>query len=380
MEKKMSNNQNLDETKTFPDMKQMAKRLPGFVKWLEASWEEAPPLEVRRSGKSYWLLDNGSPMLDDYQVTGGSQEDPRHTIWMIIGLGTGKALQKVLEKAGSQVGRILLVEQDPAVWKCAMLNSSLKQLMTSDDRIYPVWNLGEMHAACNAAMTSLAILGSMEKTLYFIQKGQAQREPEKAREVLRAYTEFIRHTFSALGDSAEDTLIGFTQIIRNYPNLLRSHSLKDLENKFAEYPAIIVSAGPSLEKNLHLLEDVQDKCIIIAVDTILRKLLKRGIIPHFDVAIERGRAVYDCHFCDLPEETRGVIPVVSAVCIPEICGTWKGPFLMPFKTLPLDQWFSLITGLPTLSSGSSCAHMGVTLALRLGCRKIALIGQDLAYA
>lgn len=361
-------------------LERVKKRLPGFMEWLEARWEDARPLEVRASGKYDWLVDGDTPMVDDYTTEGGNIDDPRHTIWMIIGLGTGRALQKVLEKAGSHVARILLVEDDPAVWKAAMINSPLRQIIASDIRIFPIWGLEEMERECARAIGNPIILGSVDRTLYFVHKGQAEKRPEHPKKVLESYAAFVRYRFTSLGNSAEDTLIGFSQIVKNYPNLRRSYTLKELRGKFEDYPAVVVAAGPSLDKNVHLLKEVQDRCIIFAVDTVLRKLPAMGIKPHFVMAIERGRPTYDYYYTDLPEKPEGVIPVTCSVCLPEISGTWEGPFIITFKTLPLDTWFAAATGLYVLPSGSSCAHMALQTAFALGCKKIALIGQDLAFS
>ena len=135
------------EDKNAPEIRsegleRVKKRLPGFMEWLEARWEDARPLEVRASGKYDWLVDGDTPMVDDYTTEGGNIDDPRHTIWMIIGLGTGRALQKVPEGRQPR-GAHLLVEDDPAVWKAAMINSP-RQIIASDIRIFPIWGLEEM--------------------------------------------------------------------------------------------------------------------------------------------------------------------------------------------------------------------------------------------
>ena len=364
---------------SFPSLDRLEKRLPAFVKWLREGWSDARPLEVRRSGKFDWLVDKGTPMVDAYDATGGDIADVRHAIWCVLGVGTGKALCDLIEKAGRHVARFIIMEDDRAIWKTALETSNLAQYMAAS-AVFPIWNLKEINVSAGMAISNPILLGSVNRTLFFPQRGENEKDPKKISQYVRAYGEFLQFRFSGLGNSAEDTLIGFRQIVRNYPNLVKSYSLNDLRGKFSDRAAIIISAGPSLDKNIHLLKDVQDKCILIAVDTILRKLLPLGIRPHFVVAIERGREVYDYHFTDLPADPEGIIPVICSVCVPEICGAWKGPFVMPFKTLPLDAWFAAMTTLPVLQSGSSCAHMGIPLAELLGCRTIALMGQDLAYA
>lgn len=363
----------------FPGLDRLEKRLPAFVKWLREGWNDARPLDVRHSGKFDWLVDNGTPMVDAYDATGGDIADPRHAIWCVLGVGTGKALIELIEKAGNHVVRILVIEEDRSIWKNALETSPLAQYIVVS-KVFPVWDLAKMDIAAKAAISNPIVLGAVKQTLFLCHRGQYEGASERAKNVVREYTDSILQLHSALGNSAEDTMIGFNQIIRNYPNLLRSYTLADLAGKFAGRAAIIVSAGPSLEKNVHLLRDVQDKCIIIAVDTILRKLLGLGIQPHFVVALERVRETYDVHFADLPGEPVGVVPVISSVCVPEICGTWDGPFILAFKTLPLDVWFAEELGLSILKAGNSCAHMGIPLALLLGCRNVALIGQDLSFA
>jgi len=48
----------------------------------------------------------------------------------------------------------------------------------------------------------------------------------------------------------------------------------------------IVSAGPSLRKNMHLLREAKDKAIIIATQTMLRPLIDMGIEPHYVTSLD----------------------------------------------------------------------------------------------
>jgi hypothetical protein len=43
---------------------------------------------------------------------------------------------------------------------------------------------------------------------------------------------------------------------------------------------IIVSAGPSLDRNIHELRGLLDRCFVLSVDTALRPLLAAGVVPH----------------------------------------------------------------------------------------------------
>ena len=68
---------------------------------------------------------------------------------------------------------------------------------------------------------------------------------------------------------------------------------------------MVVSAGPSLGKNLELLKEIRDRVVVIAVQTTLKPLLNCGITPDFVTSLdyhEVGTRFYE----GLDEELRDV--------------------------------------------------------------------------
>lgn len=51
-------------------------------------------------------------------------------------------------------------------------------------------------------------------------------------------------------------------------------------------PAIVAASGPSLDKDLGVLKEIQDRAVIISSGSALRPLLRAGIIPDFHVEME----------------------------------------------------------------------------------------------
>ncbi|MDR1740368.1 MAG: DUF115 domain-containing protein [Synergistaceae bacterium] len=200
----------------------------------------------------------------------------------------------------------------------------------------------------------------------------------------KAVRERIITKIQELGNSAEDTLLGFRQISMSSPWIALMPSVDALRADFKGRPFIWVASGPSLDKNVHLLKENRDRAVIICADTALRKLLEAGIVPHIAVALERGTPVY--HYLEkvwtrFPEEAKKVLLVTQAVCVPEAAGKWPGPKIVVGKQeVPMDNW--LLGGLlggEVMVSGMSVAHMGVSLAANMGASSIALMGQDLSY-
>lgn len=88
------------------------------------------------------------------------------------------------------------------------------------------------------------------------------------------------------------------------PWIVFGPKLSALRAAFKGRPSVVVSAGPSLDKNYELLKGREDKVLIVATDTVLRKLLKNGINPHIVCALERGLVVLDKHFRDVIRITK----------------------------------------------------------------------------
>jgi len=169
--------------------------------------------------------------------------------------------------------------------------------------------------------------------------------------------------------------------IKSLPVILKSRGVIALENRFANIPAITVGAGPSLDKNIELLKDVGQKVIIIASDSVLRKLFDMGIKPHFVCCIDFLEDNYKNKFegIDIPSE---LSLVYNQTC------HWKIPLVFDESRRfvvqigsKISQWISKIFAGPmgSVDAGQTVTHMAFNLANYMGCNPICLIGQDLSF-
>ncbi len=208
---------------------------------------------------------------------------------------------------------------------------------------------------------------------------------EVFRETLKKYVGRINYQMQRLGDSAEDTLLGFRQMALATPWILFRESLAPLEGKFKGFSGVVLSAGPSLDKNLHLLKGMEDRLVIVTADTLLSKLAVQGIHPHFVCALERGTPTYENYFRPLYDRQdpflEDIFLVVQSVCVPQIAGRWPGRLaVVGKKDINLDRIvIEDALGGSVLRSGASVAHMALGLLSYLGVDRVALVGQDLAF-
>lgn len=143
-------------------------------------------------------------------------------------------------------------------------------------------------------------------------------------------------------------------------------------------PAILVSAGPSLNKNIHELEKAKNKAFILAVDTALRPLLEAGIRPDAFVTIDARKPF---HLIDV--EGAEMIPMVAPTCaFHRITEHQRGKKIfyddgygIPYKLYDLNG-----KEFPEVGMGGSVACSAFSLLYKMGFQTIILVGQDLAYS
>ncbi|MFK2827254.1 DUF115 domain-containing protein, partial [Bacillus sp. B190/17] len=227
-----------------------------------------------------------------------------------------------------------------------------------------------------------ALLG-LAKNINFYQTDYYRRyDMEVTKHALQVIREVVRNVILSVGNSIEDGLDGLKNNLENLKWLQKSKDAAQLKNKCKDKPAIIVSAGPSLNKNIKELKRIKDKAVIIAVDTIVSKLLIEDIIPDFVCSVERGKETYEYFYKD-KNIHKDVTLVGPPLLDPRIFAEFQGDIMLPMRNGVAEyNWLQRLLGLENdsfIEMGSSCAHVAFGLAMHLGASPIILAGQDLAY-
>jgi hypothetical protein len=164
----------------------------------------------------------------------------------------------------------------------------------------------------------------------------------------------------------------------NFLEYLQAPGISSLFDRVAGVPAVIVAAGPSLEKNVHLLPALYDKALIVAAGSAIGPLTHYGIRPHLLLSCDPTVNNYN-HFANFDGSE---IPLVFASSIyHKIVQEYRG-LKFSFSLNTMNDWPDRITGREKgiLQSGATVAVTCLDLAVRLGCDPIIFIGQDLAYS
>jgi len=349
-----------------------------------------PSFDVSHSPKGKWvrLPTEGEiePFFDVSTARPTERDKEKHALFFVMGVGYPPSLFHVLW--GLPVGTLSVVVFEPnldllimtlgitSVYRAIPAGCHLSFLATPETPL--------VRETIGVNIRPLGAFVVIEgKTIE--NKGELEVFYDTFSELWRSFAKEVRTHIDILGNSPEDTLIGVRQIALNAPWILKSPPISLLSDRFEKRPCICVASGPSLEKNIHLLKSMEDRCVIISADTALRRLLEEGIHPHAVVTLERPVHTYTNYFRYLMEnwekECSEILLVSQGVSPPQIQGRWPGPKIVVGKVeVPVDRWFlGELLGGSIMRSGMSVAHMALVLAQILGAEDVALIGQDLAF-
>ncbi|NFB70118.1 motility associated factor glycosyltransferase family protein [Clostridium butyricum] len=167
----------------------------------------------------------------------------------------------------------------------------------------------------------------------------------------------------------------FDTLIDNFKYMLNGVPADVYMNKYKNRPAIIVSAGPSLEKNIDLLKEVKNKMIIMSGGRTLKGLIDKSITPDLVAVIDQDQKSYNLveNYIDKVN-----CPLLFWECTnEEIVKHHKGEKIFSSHI----DFLSKVTGMKMriIPTGGSVAHNMASYAAMLGCNPVIFIGQDLAY-
>ncbi len=169
-----------------------------------------------------------------------------------------------------------------------------------------------------------------------------------------------------LNDAAD---FGCASILNAKTNLSRPfRSILDLKNAFQNIPAILVGAGPSLEKNGHLLKKFSSKAILFAGGHAIEKIEQK---PHFAVLLDKTHVLSSPRYKNIPL-------CFQARMHPDNFSFFQGDALLaPDSHFPFLNFLSGDKDL--FESGWTVGNFSSALAIFFGCNPIICVGMDYCY-
>ncbi|MFQ6343074.1 motility associated factor glycosyltransferase family protein, partial [Campylobacter sp. VTCC 70190] len=168
--------------------------------------------------------------------------------------------------------------------------------------------------------------------------------------------------------------------LQNIPAMLESipfqRILSERKNSFEN--AIVVSAGPSLAKQLPLLKAYQNKAVIFCADGALGSLESENIVPDYITNLDFTSLPLK-FFEDRTMNLNQSIIALECATHPSMVEDLKNlNCMLVLRARHLYERFNL-NDFGYIDTGTHVSHFSYTLALTLGFKNIIMIGQDLAF-
>ncbi|MBU0600439.1 DUF115 domain-containing protein [bacterium] len=304
-----------------------------------------------------------------------SMKDEDCDVLVIFGFGNGSQVKEAIKHASKKT-LVLVIDHDIANFKNILTLYDLKDIF-NHERVSLA--IGEEPLKATRIRMENYFQVITIKDIIVIDLYKNQVNPAYYQEIIKHLNESINASLQNIATMSEFASLWEKNILANISYLVLNPGLNLLKDSFKDFPAIIVSAGPSLDKNVGLLSEAKNKSLIICVDTALKTLLAHNIKPEIVVSIDPKEENFK-HYQGSGIE--GITLITEPVVSSQIFSLFKENLI--FITSyghPLMMWIEDIIGSKgTFPVGGSVATTAFSIARELGNNPIIFIGQDLSYS
>lgn len=347
--------------------------------WSEIIQNDEKVIALERENRTWYLNSRLDP---NYAAQIYSERYPSrvYETYIVFGFGDGKHVRKLMDKC-DETNQIIVYEPDARIFMEAMNNFPLKDLIEDPRIIICILedneNIIDITANANLSFCQVDLVE------YCILPGYDVLFPEQCKKTI---DEILNRLLIIRAEKATD--IHFKRekpqhILYHMKNMISECNYMQIKDKLEkisikDIPAIIVSAGPSLDKNVKELKRAEGKSMIIAVDGALRTLMNNKIQP--DIAVSIDAKVPKKFFEDV--NIKEMNWICTSVTRPWILQEIGGkPFYCGGFSEEWDRAVEEEVGykIPPIEIGGSVTSAAFTIAISFGFKKIILVGQDMAF-
>ncbi|OGI21130.1 MAG: hypothetical protein A2287_09975 [Candidatus Melainabacteria bacterium RIFOXYA12_FULL_32_12] len=339
------------------------EQLDGHIDFIETKCDD-----INLSYNGVLLHDDIDPQEEAFDIFRKVPSNKKSTIHILFGLGLGYLFKRFCL---SSKGKIIVYEPNLDILRITLENVDFFQDLRRND-IVIIDSIEDIQKNFEKLY-----FGDADVNLSFL-KSYTKMYPDKIHE-LTSELSFIKSLYANNYDNLFEKCYSWTYCgIRHLPETIRHYDLESLRNKFKDKPAVIISAGPSLTKNIDILKDYKDKIVTFCVGTALKTTLNHKIEPDFLTVVE----AQDCSFQIIGTDvsnTNVILQPMTHRSFHDLSAKRH------FNYLPNNdftaKWLAKLFGINiddynNKGTVSMCALFSARI---MGCNPIILIGQDLAY-
>lgn len=351
----------------------LVQKNPELVNLLKAHIPSEVPQLIQKSGgynllyKDKFIHNELNPLGEAQEIFALSENTPV-AIHLVYGLGLGYLFQ--IASLNSK-GTVVLYEPDLNIlWAAFSLVDFSNDILKSN--VYICYDFSEVSSAIyeKSGMKNSPQLLSLPSQRNYNPAGFDDLVL-KLKNIVGSYSLDLKYT-------REKFYPNLVSLLQNIPYILNEPPLTKLKDVYAGKTAVVVSAGPTLDRNIEVLKKERNKYILFVVGTAVKTLYKNNIKPDFVVIIESYNSYRQLEGLDL-EGVNFITEPYSHQALRNF--NFKQRYSHISANTPINHLWAEICGenIEEYWSKGTVSYTALNSARLLGCSKIILVGQDLAY-
>ncbi len=297
-----------------------------------------------------------------------------NNIAAMFGFGNGIFARAMLERLNKD-DYLFIYEPCYDIFNHVLHNYDICDILKSKKVILGIEGINDLEFHLN--LTGAVGLSNLKSQLQCIYPNYDKIFPESC---LKFYHQ-LKDTYTSVKINI-NTMIAFGEkyidnTLKNIQFIPDSSILSDIREHIPEgIPAVIVAAGPSVQDDIDVLKKLKGRAVVFAVDKIFGYLMKNGIEPDFVVTLD-------------PKKNVKYFTLNDNITTPLICFYESNhDLLLRHKGKKIfctsddfteELYIKAGKESPDLMPSGSVAIIAYSACIKLGFKRIVLVGQDLAY-
>lgn len=346
---------------------------PELVRKLQTYVLSEMPKLVQENGaynifyKNHLVHNSQNPLGEAQEIFSRAENSPV-AIHVIYGLGLGYLFQ--VASANSK-GTVILYEPDLNIlWLAFTLVDFSQDIMKKNVFISSDFDTVAEYLHKKSGMDNSPELLSLPS--------QRAYDPLGFEDLVKKFKDLIGTFVLNLKFTKEKFYPSLRFLLSNIKYLKKEIPLLYCKDVFKGKTAVVVSAGPTLDKNIEALKKNRDKYVLFTVGTAVKTLFKHDLIPDFLCIIETYDTTRQIEGLDL-SQVNFITEPYSHSSLRNV--KFKNIYSHIGSNMPINHFWAKVCGeeIEEYSSRGTVSYTALNSARLLGCSKIILVGQDLAY-
>lgn len=308
-----------------------------------------------------------NPLAEAHQIFDSSVNTPV-SIHIVYGLGLGYLFQVASLKSQ---GTVILYEPDLNIlWFAFTLVDFSEDILKENVYIASTIEMLSGYIYKKSGIKNSPVVLSLPSQRNF--------NPEKFDEIIKQLQNTVASFSLDLKFTQYKLYPSLIMLLKNLPNLHNEYPLARYKDIYKDKTAVVVSAGPTLDRNIETLKKYRDRFVLFTVGTAVKTLYANDIKPDFLCIIETYNSSRQVEGLDLSEVNFITEPYAN----PALRNyKYKNIYSHISSNSPINNFWAEICEEENdeYCSRGTVSYTALNCARLLGCSKIILVGQDLAY-